>query len=154
MNGVILKNNKVIRNVYRIAVSFMLILLLACPAFAESDVDSDSSLFVPDATEQTTNGDTINIFNQIQSDSVVSENTSMSILRVSASDVSGLHSIILRLIGDYTPVVKDYTYTSTNGYTSHSIAIQEDWSWIASAFIFCIVLYSFFRIIGSLFGGK
>lgn len=79
-------------------------------------------------------------------------NTTLQVLRVSSSDTSGLHSILLSLIGDYNPIVKDYTYTSSQGYTSHSIDISPDWSWILSAVVFVVILYSCFRILGMALG--
>ena len=73
-------------------------------------------------------------------------------LRVSASDTTGFQSVILSLLGDYTPVVKDYTYItiSYNGSqtTNHVVDIQPDYSWIASAVIFAIVIYCTFRFLG------
>ena len=79
-------------------------------------------------------------------------------LRVSASDTTGFQSVILSLLGDYTPVVKDYTYitTSYNGTqtTNHVIDIQPDYSWIASAVIFAIVIYCTFRFLGGIFSGR
>lgn len=77
--------------------------------------------------------------------------TTLSIMRVSASDTSGLHAILLTLIGDYNPIVKDYTYTSTQGYTTHSIDIQPDWSWIMTAALFIVVIFCLFRFVGGLF---
>lgn len=76
-----------------------------------------------------------------------------SVLRISASDTSGFHSVILGLLGSYNPIVKDYTYQSSNGYISHSIEITPDYSWIASSCIFAICIYSVFRIIGIALGG-
>lgn len=78
-------------------------------------------------------------------------NVEVSSLRVSSGDTSGLHSIILSLIGDYNPIVKDYTYTSSNGYINHSIEILPDWSWIASCAVFMLVLFCVFRFVGGLF---
>lgn len=79
-------------------------------------------------------------------------------LRISASDTSGLHSVILGLIGDYNPIVKDYTYTTTsyNGQvtTNHSIDIQPDWSWICTCAIFLIIVFCIFRLIGGLFSSR
>lgn len=83
---------------------------------------------------------------------IVEPDTKVSVLRISASDTTGLHAVMLGLIGDYNPIVKDYTYQSTQGYTNHSIDIQPDWSWIATAFVFVVVLYSVFRIIGVALG--
>lgn len=79
------------------------------------------------------------------------ENTNISVMKISSSDTTGLHSILLRLIGDYNPIVKDYTYTSSNGYTSHSIDISPDWSWIMTAALFIIVIYCLFRFLGGIF---
>ena len=76
------------------------------------------------------------------------------VLRISASDTSGFHAVILGLLGDYNPIVKDYTYTSTQGYTSHSIDIQPDWSWICSAAIFALIIFCLFRLIGGFFSWK
>lgn len=82
---------------------------------------------------------------------VESGNSTLSIMRISASDTSGLHSILLTLIGDYNPIVKDYTYTSSSGYTSHQIDIQPDWSWIMTAALFIVVIFCVFRFVGGLF---
>lgn len=80
-------------------------------------------------------------------------NEEVTSLRISSSDTSGLHAIMLSLIGDYNPIVKDYTYSSSQGYTSHSIDIQPDWSWIATCAVFIVVLYSALRMIGIALGG-
>lgn len=64
---------------------------------------------------------------------------------VTPSDSNGLKAIILSLIGDYETVVTDYTYQSSNGYYSHSIQIEQDWSWIISACIFALVIYCTIR---------
>lgn len=86
------------------------------------------------------------------------ENYSVTVLRVSPSDTSGLHALVLSLLGDYNPVVKDYTYvtTSYNGTqtTNHSIEISPDYSWIATALIFLVVIYCIFRLIGAIFSGR
>lgn len=84
---------------------------------------------------------------------IESSNTSFQVVKISANDTTGLHSIILRLIGDYNPIVKDYTYTSSSGYTTHSIDIQPDWSWIMSCALFIIVIWSLFRFLGGVFNG-
>lgn len=76
------------------------------------------------------------------------------VLRISASDTSGFHAVILGLLGDYNPIVKDYTYQSAQGYYSHSIDIQPDWSWICSAAIFAIIIFCLFRLIGGIFSWK
>lgn len=107
----------------------VLISLLLCPVFAYADDDSSSD--IPPVEE-----------------------VSVEVLRISASQTSGFHAVILGLIGDYNPIVKDYTYQSTQGYTSHSIDIQPDWSWIASAFILALIIFCLFRFIGGVFSWK
>lgn len=76
------------------------------------------------------------------------------VLRISASDTSGFHAVILGLLGDYNPIVKDYTYQSSQGYYSHSIDIQPDWSWICSSAIFALIIFCLFRLIGGIFSWK
>lgn len=94
-----------------------------------------------------------------QSDTTIQSVTLLdsSDLRITASSTTGLQSLVLSLIGDYEPIVKDYTYTTTsyNGQVTinHSIEIQPDYSWIASACIFAIVIFCTFRFLGGLFKG-
>lgn len=80
--------------------------------------------------------------------------TDVQQLRISSGDTSGLHSLVLSLIGDYNPIVKDYVYQNQSGYQTHSIEITPDWSWIMTAGLFIIVLYCFFRLLGIVLGGK
>ena len=82
------------------------------------------------------------------------QEVSTSTLRISANQTSGFHAVILGLLGDYNPIVKDYTYQSSQGYTSHSIEITPDWSWIASAAIFLVIIFCLFRLIGGIFSWK
>lgn len=117
----------------------MLIGLCAFPVFADGNGDNS------DSSDQSGN-----------TSEFVDSQTTTNVLRVSASDTNGLHSIILSLIGDYNPiaVTTQYRYPSGSTYqTREQVDVVPDWSWIASAFVFCIVLYSFFRILGTLFGG-
>lgn len=88
-----------------------------------------------------------------ENNGIAIENVEITSLRISANQTSGLHSVMLSLIGDYNPIVKDYTYTSSNGYTSHSIDIQPDWSWIATCALFIVVIYCVFRLFGLALGG-
>lgn len=81
------------------------------------------------------------------------ESTTLQQLRLSANDTTGLHAVLLSLIGDYNPIVKDYTYTSNNGYVNHSIEITPDWSWIMTAGLFIVVIFSVFRIFGGIVKG-
>lgn len=117
-----------LQNLRRISLAFVLIVLLAVlPCFASS-------------------GD------ELLRDPV--QEVSTSTLRISANQTSGFHAVILGLLGDYNPIVKDYTYQSSQGYTSHSIEITPDWSWIASAAIFLVIIFCLFRLIGGIFSWK
>lgn len=87
---------------------------------------------------------------EIISNDLQLENVSLSVQRVSASDSNGFKAVLLSLLGDYETVVTDYTYSSGNGYTSHSISIERDWSWICSCCILGLVVYCVFRLVGSL----
>lgn len=114
---------------------FIFICILGCFssfAFADSDSDVPSSV----DTEQTAQ------------EQVITDNVSVTPLKVSANSTTGLQSIILSLIGDYNPIVTDHTYTQGSGYTYHEISITPDWSWICSCGLFIIVLYCTFRLIG------
>lgn len=83
-------------------------------------------------------------------DEILSD-SNVTVLRVSPTDTSGFHAIMLGLIGDYNPIVKDYTYQTSQGYYNHTIDIQPDWSWIASCATFCIVFFCFMLFLGKLF---
>lgn len=79
---------------------------------------------------------------------------STEVLRISSNDSSGLHAVVLSLIGDYNPIVKDYYYQTQQGYYSHSIEIQPDWSWIMTCGLFIVIVFSTFRFIGGIFSCK
>lgn len=69
--------------------------------------------------------------------------------RVSASDANGFKSVLLGLLGDYETIITDYEYRNNNNtYTSHSIDITQDYTWLASAAVFGLVVFCFFRLIG------
>lgn len=116
-----------VRRVRVVCISLLLCLILFVPAFA-----SDSDVVLRESVQE----------------------VSTSTLRISANETSGFHAVILGLLGDYNPIVKDYTYQSSNGYTSHSIEITPDWSWISSAAIFLVIIFCVFRLIGGLFSWK
>lgn len=70
---------------------------------------------------------------------------------VTPSTSNGFHSVIISLLGNYEPITVDYEYRQgSNTYVSHNITTDPDWSWIASAVIFALVLYCVFRFIGGL----
>jgi len=67
---------------------------------------------------------------------------------VTPDDADGLKAIVLGLIGSYDMVTTEYTYTSSNGYTSKQVTTEPDYAWMFSAGFFAIVLYSLFRVLG------
>lgn len=76
------------------------------------------------------------------------------VLRVSANETTGLHSVVLSLIGDYNPIAitTEYRYPSGTGYQNrYQVDVEPDWSWIASAFIFVVIIFCVFRFLGGLF---
>lgn len=68
---------------------------------------------------------------------------------ITGDNKSGMVKLVLDVIGDYDPIVAEYQYTGTNGYTQYVREIQPDYVWIASALIFLLVLYSVFRLWGA-----
>lgn len=76
------------------------------------------------------------------------------ITTISASDATGFKAVILGLFGDYEMITKEYTYTSTQGYTSKQVTTESDYPWIISAAIFTVVLYCLFRMIGGVLCGR
>lgn len=85
------------------------------------------------------------------------ETVSTDVLRISAQDTSGFHSVILGLLGDYNPiaVTTSYQYPSGTGYqTRYQVDVEPDWSWICTAVIFVVIIFCLFRLIGGLFAWK
>lgn len=120
-------------------ISYYVLVFLACFSLSCSCAFASSGSDLSDLPESQSSG------------SEVTESTDVRFLKVSANDTSGLHSILLRLIGDYNPIVTDHTYTSGSGYVNHSVDIQPDWSWILTAALFIIVIFCTFRFVGGLF---
>ena len=65
--------------------------------------------------------------------------------------VTSFKQFVLSLFGSYTPV----TYSVVQGETSYDVVASGfagvDWPWVIGALIFCICLYSFFRLLGLVF---
>lgn len=111
--------------------SFCLI-LLPCFAFADDPDDDLSTL----------------------RDSEVRETVSIESLRISPSNTSGLHAVVLTLIGDYNPiaVTTSYQYPAGSGYqTRQQVDVTPDWSWIMTCSLFIIVVYCTFKFLGGIF---
>jgi uncharacterized membrane protein len=72
-----------------------------------------------------------------------------------------LESLLAPLIGEYSPSLQQITETTIteddlgiHTTTTTSSVLIPDYNWIASAVLFIIALYSVFRMIGSMIGGK
>lgn len=70
-----------------------------------------------------------------------------------------MKSLIIRLFGSYTPVTYSeyFYYTAADGSIlgDYNEVVASglagvDWPWLAGVFLFAIVLYSFFRLLGVL----
>ena len=100
-----------------------------CPILAFADGDNNGS-------------DTIEVGSEVE------------VLRISANQTSGLHAIILTLIGDYNPiaVTTAYQYPSGTGYTTrYQVDVEPDWSWIMTCALFIVVVWCTFKFIGGIF---
>lgn len=85
---------------------------------------------------------------------VVSVEVHRSVNPVGPGEANGLKKLFLQLIGDYDMVTAEYTYTSTNGYTSKQVTTEPDYAWMITAALFIMVLWSLFRFVGGLANGK
>lgn len=115
---------------------FFIFCISSLSCFASSDISSSDTFQVVDASEVVEAIESLSAPYELQ-------DATVSIKKVSASDTSGLKSIMLSLLGDYETVITDYTYNN-GSYTSHSISIERDWSWIMSAALFIVVVFCTF----------
>lgn len=151
-----MKNNRVI-------LFFLCLLLSTASIFADDAIPNDS-ITVPDqqpdptpivvditqlltpSTKGTEEDPQVVVVDDMQL-----VNMTQSMQRVSASDTSGFKAVLLQILGDYETVVTDYEYRNNNNtYMSHSIAIEQDYAWIASACILALLIYCTFRSIGGI----
>lgn len=131
----------------KILIPFVLLISLVVPAFAaETEIVGESTDVVDSGT---------NVY--VQNEIVLSETSDiptgvvlMAMPPVTASDASGFKAVLLELLGDYDPVIIEYSYENTNGYTSYIREIEPDYVWMCTAAIFLVALYSVFRLGGAL----
>lgn len=86
----------------------------------------------------------------IPADATITDISVMSLAPITPSDTSGLKSVLLSLIGDYDPVIIEYEYESSNGYTNYLREVQPDYVWLCSVGLFALVVYCIFRLGGAL----
>lgn len=148
---------------------FLLVFCLAAsPVFADNAV-SDVSESVQDVIPSSSDPapvvvDLSNLVNSLTTKEEISSdpeevivvepqlvNATQSIQKVSASDATGFKAVLLDILGDYETVITDYEYrTGSNTYTSHSIAIERDYAWLASACMLGLLTFCTFKFIGGL----
>lgn len=123
---------------------FVCVLTVLCSgvfAFASSSGVSDSSILELDKSELVPVEDTTLV--------------SLKASPVTPQTSNGFHQVIISLLGNYEPITVDYEYRNNNNtYYSHNISTTPDWSWIASAFIFVVIIFCLFRLVGGLFSCK
>lgn len=129
-----LKNQINKKRFYYGVLTFLLLISIPFVSFADDPVDTGLS----------------------ESDEVIISQQTQQ-LRISANDTSGLHSIVLSLLGDYNPIatITEYRYPSGTGYQNrYQVDVTPDWSWICTCVLFIVVVYCFFRLIGGIFTGR
>ncbi len=70
---------------------------------------------------------------------------------VTPSNSNGFKSVCIALFGNYDPVIVEYNYTNSNGYTSTLREVEPDYAWMISVAVFGIVIFCVFRFVGGLF---
>lgn len=129
MNGFF---SKIIR--YILPCIIICICIISCvPLASATDVTEPTEFIEPTVTENQNLG---------VPEPMVLTNVSTDVRSVGPSDANGFKKILLQLFGDYDMITKEYTYTSTNGYTSKQVTTESDYPWMISAGIFTVVLYS------------
>lgn len=73
-----------------------------------------------------------------------------SLSPVQPSGDGSLKDVMLSFVGDYDPVVVEYAYQSSQGYTSYLREIQPDYAWMISVAVLIVFIYCLFRLGGSL----
>lgn len=69
---------------------------------------------------------------------------------VTPSDTTALKSVLLEFIGDYDPVILEYEYENSNGYSSFVREIQPDYVWLASCAMLALFVLSVFKLGGAI----
>ena len=76
-----------------------------------------------------------------------------SVSPVTPSSTSGLKAALLGILGNYDPVIVEYQYSGSNGYTNYLREIQPDYVWLCSAALLALVIYCLFKLGGGLIRG-
>lgn len=73
-----------------------------------------------------------------------------SVSPVQPSDITGLKSALLGVLGSYDPVIVEYEYSDRNGYKNYLRDVQPDYVWLCSCSLLALVIYCLFRLGGAL----
>ena len=133
-------------------------------ASSVGDVPSEEASAVPSYSESSSCGDTIYFLEQPASSEGVNygdltdipigasiDNIRVvSVSPISPSDTSGLKAALLGVLGDYDPVIVEYQYSSSNGYSNYLREVQPDYVWICSFVLLALVIFCLFRLGGAL----
>lgn len=143
----------------KIIIPLLCLCLFAVPVYAddEEQVTPQENTTTPvvvnitdllNSTNNSTDEDKLDTVVAVEPELV---NMTQSLQKVSAEDTTGFKAVMLSLLGDYETTITDYEYrTGTSNYTSHSISIERDWTWICSCGIFAILLICTFKTIGAI----
>lgn len=131
----------------RILICLALLLTLITSAFATGEEIIDEN------TEVTDTGTNVYVQNDIvisEGEDILTGVSLMSLSPVTPSDTNGFKAVLLNLLGNYDPVIVEYEYENTNGYTSYLREVQPDYVWLCSAGILLVVIYCLFRLGGAI----
>lgn len=138
---------------FRLAAFFCAVILAVCvsvsvfpsaSATEDTEVETLDDVQIQEVTEVSDVVDS----GGFDSSDIISVDIKTAKSPVTSEDADGLKAIVLGLIGSYDMVTTEYTYTSSNGYTSKQVTTEPDYAWMFSAGFFAIVLYSLFRVLG------
>lgn len=76
--------------------------------------------------------------------------TTYGLSPVTPSDTTGLKSVLLEFIGEYDPVIVEYEYENSNGYSTFLREIQPDYVWLASCGMLALFVLSLFKLGGAI----
>lgn len=90
----------------------------------------------------------------VSEDVVLTGVSRVSVPPVTPSSTSGLKAALLAVLGNYDPVVVVYEYSISGSSSSrYATDVQPDYVWIASAALFCLVIWCLFKLGGALLRG-
>lgn len=69
---------------------------------------------------------------------------------ITPSNSNGLKAILLDILGNYSAIQVEMRYTNTNGTYSYVREIQPDYVWMASAFLFIVMVWCVFKLGGAI----